>query len=1081
MNKKTITLVMMLLLAVMGVKAQTWTASEFGVGNFYLYNVGAGKYLNGGNAWGTHASLNYVGIETEIIKIGETTTYRISTASCYGSGKYIGGDGYVDNSTAGTFTIETVEGETNTYLFKLGSNYMVWGGTGTDLSFVAAKPTTSNGYWKLVTKTNLVADMTANATSANGIDASFYIKDPEFGRNAVRGWEGEPSLSNFPGKNNAYVNQNWAAEKWNTTYDVYQTIASVPNGRYKLSCYGLYRAGSDHSDATTQNAMIYANDETSYIQNSRTNAPSTNRDGCTVQYGTEPNIVYVPNTQADASLAIGAGLYEGNDVTVDVTVGELRIGVKKTVALTNDWTIFDKFSLTFYGTNLANDAIALPNTVLTADTWYYFDIPSDDNYDLTVTTLNDVVYTKDGSVLTENAASSVTTNFSGTSEVALTTGRYYIRSASAQTFSVAAHSNTYDLGSLTAQSISEGEYIKGLTTLVLTYGNATTNDLGASLAVIGSSTAKLKKNGSDVASGTLTADNTAKTLTATFSEVDLTINSTDYSIVIPAGAFGYEGQSVNSEVTVNFNTPLFADGNYYMKNKKTGAYFNIGSSYGTRSMNNNIGHIVGLVAQTNGTFTFDTGIYNTNNNASMHYLGTNLYCDQSAYNWTFAKDGDYYTITDAGSNFLNASAIDGDISLASGSAGDDAKWSLLTVEEWKTAQVSTLASATAETPVDATFYIPGANLSRGDKIENGKWNGSPTVGGLDKNMNGEKFNTSSFDVYQELTGLKPGTYKLTADGFYRNGTTDDRNAILYANTAEVALVNIRSTQIASSTGGFTTANGDYYVPNSQTDASNCFNASYYDNELTFTVGSEGTLRVGVKKTLAAANDWAVFDNFQLQYYGVVLDESKDFSETADIDKVNVTVNRTMTANVWNTLVVPFDMAIPSGWTVKEPTAFADGTLTFGDASSIVAGKPYIVKPTEAVTSFSATGVTLKKDLVNTTVGTGTTVTMRGTYEKMDAIDYASQNSYVVGIKDGVSSLYKVTSDVSLKPFRAYFTVEGGAGARISLSFGDEATDVQEFKNSRVEGLKSYFDLQGRKVMNPTKGLYIVGGKKVIVK
>ena len=198
----------------------------------------------------------------------------------------------------------------------------------------------------------------------------------------------------------------------------------------------------------------------------------------------------------------------------------------------------------------------------------------------------------------------------------------------------------------------------------------------------------------------------------------------------------------------------------------------------------------------------------------------------------------------------------------------------------------------------------------------------------------------------------------------------------------------------------------------------------------------------------------------------------------------------MTAGVWNTLVVPFDMAIPTGWTVKEPTEFDGSTLTFGDASSIEAGKPYIVKPTEAVTSFSATDVTLKKDLDNTTVGTGTTVTMTGTYDQIAAIDHSTQENYVIGIKNGVSALYKVNSDVSLKPFRAYFTVAGVAGVKanvIGLNFDYETNITEHFEsiqNSECIMLNeagAMFDLSGRRVSKAQKGLYIVNGKKVMVK
>jgi len=184
----------------------------------------------------------------------------------------------------------------------------------------------------------------------------------------------------------------------------------------------------------------------------------------------------------------------------------------------------------------------------------------------------------------------------------------------------------------------------------------------------------------------------------------------------------------------------------------------------------------------------------------------------------------------------------------------------------------------------------------------------------------------------------------------------------------------------------------------------------------------------------------------------------------------------MTANVWNTLVVPFDMDIPSGWTVKEPTTFDGSTLNFKDASSIEHGKPYIVKPTSAVTSFSATGVTLYKDLQNTSVSDGA-LTMTGTYTNLDAVP---TGSYVIGIKDGASALYKVDSTVSLKPFRAYFTVADGGAAHIDLNFDDETNSIENATlKTENEKAGAMYDLSGRRVAKPTKGLYIVNGKKVL--
>lgn len=56
------------------------------------------------------------------------------------------------------------------------------------------------------------------------------------------------------------------------------------------------------------------------------------------------------------------------------------------------------------------------------------------------------------------------------------------------------------------------------------------------------------------------------------------------------------------------------------------------------------------------------------------------------------------------------------------------------------------------------------------------------------------------------------------------------------------------------------------------------------------------------------------------------------------------------------------------------------------------------------------------------------------------------------------------------------------GARVALIFDDgETTGVKEVKGLKAETKGEYYDLMGRKVAHPTRGLYIVNGKKVIIK
>ena len=71
---------------------------------------------------------------------------------------------------------------------------------------------------------------------------------------------------------------------------------------------------------------------------------------------------------------------------------------------------------------------------------------------------------------------------------------------------------------------------------------------------------------------------------------------------------------------------------------------------------------------------------------------------------------------------------------------------------------------------------------------------------------------------------------------------------------------------------------------------------------------------------------------------------------------------------------------------------------------------------------------------------------------------------------------------ALSANKAYLAVPtGGSGAPNLLWFDNGSTGVDEVRGKMEEVRGDFFDLQGRKVANPTKGLYIVDGKKVVVK
>ena len=51
---------------------------------------------------------------------------------------------------------------------------------------------------------------------------------------------------------------------------------------------------------------------------------------------------------------------------------------------------------------------------------------------------------------------------------------------------------------------------------------------------------------------------------------------------------------------------------------------------------------------------------------------------------------------------------------------------------------------------------------------------------------------------------------------------------------------------------------------------------------------------------------------------------------------------------------------------------------------------------------------------------------------------------------------------------------------LEIEYEDTTTAIISIKNGQVDSV-TYYDLQGRRVAQPTKGLFIVNGKKVVIK
>ncbi len=182
------------------------------------------------------------------------------------------------------------------------------------------------------------------------------------------------------------------------------------------------------------------------------------------------------------------------------------------------------------------------------------------------------------------------------------------------------------------------------------------------------------------------------------------------------------------------------------------------------------------------------------------------------------------------------------------------------------------------------------------------------------------------------------------------------------------------------------------------------------------------------------------------------------------------------AKQYTTFCRDFDVDFSAATGLKAGVALSstldEGKLTFTMKSSVPAGTGVLLKGTAGATytlkiaesAPAAVGGNLMKGVIyNTTIGQtdgGNTnfVLSGGTFKKVNSIGNT--------IPAGKAYLQLPTSTSSARD--------------ISFSFDDEPTGI-----NKVQGVEqkddSYYNLQGQRVSQPMKGLYIINGKKVVVK
>ena len=296
-------------------------------------------------------------------------------------------------------------------------------------------------------------------------------------------------------------------------------------------------------------------------------------------------------------------------------------------------------------------------------------------------------------------------------------------------------------------------------------------------------------------------------------------------------------------------------------------------------------------------------------------------------------------------------------------------------------------------------------------------------------------------------------------------------------------------------------------------------SSQYDETFTGTDGEIATLLVNVDINAVAGEYPLYLRNIKLtetdisKYYEteelettvtitgpvdtrMVLDEDATTAPT-DAEGVDVRVIRTIAADRWSTICLPFAMSADqvqtafgndvqlgdfTSWSsVEEDDAIVGINVGFTAVTAIEANHPYIIKVTNPVTEFTVDGVDIMVD-DEPYKQVGTKASNRGyMYGTYTATTVPEENVFL-----SANKFYYSVGNSPIKAFRAYFEFRDVldayyevADARITF-IEDNSTEVKGIRSTEPDEEEIY-NLSGQRVSKAGRGVYIINGKKVVKK
>ena len=189
---------------------------------------------------------------------------------------------------------------------------------------------------------------------------------------------------------------------------------------------------------------------------------------------------------------------------------------------------------------------------------------------------------------------------------------------------------------------------------------------------------------------------------------------------------------------------------------------------------------------------------------------------------------------------------------------------------------------------------------------------------------------------------------------------------------------------------------------------------------------------------------------------------------------------TIAANDYTTLCLPFNVKLPEGSAVKAyyASTAAGKVLKLEEITGgIIPANEGVILQNTNKSEVANINLTIIADGATTLTGNK----LKGVTAKREG--YAVKSNYVLAEGNNGIGFYKAnfTAIPANKAYLPSENITNAQGVMMAFSFGDEVTGIDNV-NAAEAAAKKYYDLQGRRVLYPAKGIFVTeDGQKVLFK